>query len=203
MNLPLPPTAAIRPSFRRTAERALLLACFAAVLAGCASGSHDTDNPDWAQSGMPPAPKRFESEGDWKEVEAPPPPAFDVQRLEPIAMPPYMSLKFGVDPATITITGDGVVRYVVVASSRNGGAGGATNAFYEGVRCSTSEVKSYARFSGGKWDLVERPEWKSFRDLNSSYARQLASQALCRGNAPRTSVRDMMANLRNPARELQ
>ena len=45
-----------------------------------------------------------------------------------------MSLKFGVDPATIVITGDGVVRYVVVASNQEGGA---INAFYEGVRCST------------------------------------------------------------------
>lgn len=203
MNLLLSPTAAIRPSFRRSAERALLLACFAAVLAGCASGSHDTDNPDWAQSGMPPPPKRFASEGEWQEAEAPPPPAFDIQRLEPISMPPYMSLKFGVDPATITITGDGVVRYVVVASSRNGGAGGATNAFYEGVRCSTAEVKSYARFSNGKWDPVERPEWKGFRDLNSSYARNLAEQGLCRGNAPRVSVKDMIANMRDPSRKLQ
>ena len=36
-------------------------------------------------------------------------------------MPPYMSLKFGIDPGTITITPDGIVRYVVVASNRSGG----------------------------------------------------------------------------------
>lgn len=196
--LPLLP-AASRPSIRRSAERALLLACLALVGA-CSSGPRDTDNPDWAQSGMPPPPKRYESEGEWKETEAPPPPAFSTSRLEPISMPAYMSLKFGVDPATITITGDGIVRYVVVANSVRGDA---SNAFYEGVRCSTSEVKSYARFNGGKWELVEKPEWKSFRDLNSSYARQLAQQGLCRGNAPRRSVSEMLSNMRNPVREVQ
>lgn len=202
MNPLLPFPAASRPLFRRNAERALLLA-FVAALAGCASGGYDTDNPDWAQAGMPPPPKRYETDAEWKESEAPPPPTFDTRRLEPIAMPPYMSLKFGVDPATIAITGDGIVRYVVVASSARGGGDGATNAFYEGVRCSTAEVKSYARFNNGKWDLVQKPEWKSFRDLNSSYARQLAEQGLCRGNAPRTSVKDMIANMRDPSRKLQ
>lgn len=187
-----------RPSLRRNAERALLLGCIA-FLAGCASDHHDTENPDWAQAGLPPAPKRYETDKEWKETEAPPPPAFDVNRLEPIEMPPYMSLRFGVDPNTITITGDGIVRYVVVASSRNGSGGGASNAFYEGVRCSSAEVKSYARFSNGKWEVVEKPEWKSFRDLNSSYARRLADQGLCRGNAPRVSVKDMLANMRDPA----
>jgi len=199
MNLLLP--TAKRPSFRRNTERILLLACFG-ILAGCASGAHDTDNPDWAQSGMPPPPKRSEADTEWQESEAPPPPAFDEKRLEPIAMPPYMSLKFGVDPTTITITGDGVVRYVVVATNRNGG-GATLNAFYEGVRCSTAEMKSYARFNNGAWSKIERPEWKSFRDLNSSYAKQLAEQGLCRGNAPRVSVKDMVTNMRDPSRKLQ
>jgi len=200
MTLPLlSPTK--RPSFHRSAEGTLLAVCLA-LLAGCASGPHDTSNPDWAQAGMPPPPKRYETDAEWKESEAPPPPAFDVKRLEPIAMPPYMSLKFGVDPATITITGDGVVRYVVVATGRSGGDA-ALNAFYEGVRCSTDEVKSYARYNNGAWSKVERSEWKSFRDLNSSYAKQLAQQGLCRGHAPRVSVKDMVTNMRDPARQLQ
>jgi len=198
MTLPPFPTTK-RPFFRRSAEGALLAACLA-LLAGCASGTHDTDNPDWAQAGMQPAPKRYETDTEWKETEAPPPPAFDEKRLEPIAMPPYMSLKFGVDPKTIAITPDGIVRYVVVAQNRNGGG---INAFYEGVRCSTAEIKSYARYNNGAWQETKTPEWKRISDLNSRYAMALSSQALCRGNAPRNSVGDMVQNLRNPVREVQ
>ncbi|MDQ0568599.1 hypothetical protein QFZ42_000433 [Variovorax paradoxus] len=178
----------------------MLLACVAALLAGCASGKHDTDNPDWAQAGMPPAAKRTEADAEWEETKAPPPPAFSESRLLPIEMPPYMSLKFGIDPRTIAITGDGIVRYVVVTQNRNGGA---VNASYEGVRCSTAELKNYARYNNGSWQETKTPEWKRINDLNSLYAKALSTQALCRGNAPRNSVGDMVQNLRNPIREVQ
>lgn len=197
MNLFLP--TATRLSFRRNAERALLLACFG-ILAGCASGPHDTDNPDWAQAGMPPPPKRSEADTEWEETVAPPPPAFSESRLLPIEMPPYMSLKFGIDPGTIAITKDGIVRYVVVAHNRNGGG---VNAFYEGVRCSTAEMKSYARYNNGAWQEITKQEWKRIDDLNSRYTRALSTQGICRGNAPRNSVGEMVQNIRNPIREVQ
>jgi hypothetical protein len=200
MNLLFPTTrTAKRPSFRRNAERVLLLACFG-ILAGCASGKYDTDNPDWAQAGSAPPPKRSETDKEWEETTAPPPPAFSESRLLPIEMPPYMTLKFGIDPATITITPDGIVRYVVVASNRSGGA---VNAFYEGVRCSTAEMKSYARYNSGAWQEVTKQEWKRIKDLNSRYTMALSSQGICRGNAPRSSVGEMVQNIRNPIREVQ
>jgi hypothetical protein len=142
----------------------------------------------------------FPPDPNWKESEAPPPPAFSESRLVPIEMPAYSNLKFGVDPATITITGDGVVRYVVVGSNR---AGGATNAFYEAVRCATGEFKTYARWGEDGWQPVANPDWKSIEDRNSRYTKALASQGICRGAAPRSSVRDMLQNIKNPSRELQ
>ena len=137
---------------------------------------------------------------EWKETPVPPPPAFDESRLVPIEMPRYMTLKFGVDPATIAITGDGVVRYVVVASNK---AGGATNAFYEGVRCATGEMKSYARHGSDGWDVLPNPEWKKMFTLNSSYTLLLSQQGLCRGAAPRGSVNEMVQRLKNPLPEVQ
>ncbi|MBS0428402.1 MAG: hypothetical protein JSR41_14090 [Proteobacteria bacterium] len=131
----------------------------------------------------------------WKETEAPPPPAFDMKRLVPLAMPPYMSLKFGVDPQTMTVTPDGVVRYVVVAYRE---AGNATNAFYEAVRCSTDEYKTYARYGGDGWSPVTNAEWKKIDDRNSIYTSELAKQSLCRGRAPRASVSDMIRELKRP-----
>ncbi|HZF85405.1 MAG TPA: CNP1-like family protein [Burkholderiaceae bacterium] len=131
----------------------------------------------------------------WKETEAPPPPSFDMKRLVPLAMPPYMSLKFGVDPQTMTVTPDGVVRYVVVAYRE---AGNATNAFYEAVRCSTDEYKTYARYAGDGWSQVANAEWKKIDDRNSIYTSELAKQSLCRGRAPRASVSDMVRELKRP-----
>ncbi len=121
----------------------------------------------WAQEEQP----------DWKESEAPQAPTFNKDRLLPLDMPHYVTLKFGVDPATLVITPDGIVRYVVVASN----ASGSISAMYEGIRCATGEVKTYARFSSsGKWSPVQNPQWRRLNDnVPSRHAQALASQGVC------------------------
>lgn len=117
---------------------------------------------------------------DWKESNAPTPPTFNTDKLLPLDMPPYVTLKVGVDPATLTITPDGIVRYVVV--TRN--ASGAVNAMFEGIRCATGEVKTYARANGtaGAWSMVAEPKWRDFTDnLPSKHAWVFARQAACDG----------------------
>jgi streptogramin lyase len=123
---------------------------------------------------------------DWTESDAPTPPAFSVDKLLPLAMPPYVSLTFGIDPATLVITPDGIVRYVVVA--RN--ASGSINAMYEAIRCATGEVKTYARASGtGPWSIVAEPQWHDFTDnLPSKHAWVFARQAACNGRAAAAST---------------
>lgn len=122
---------------------------------------------------------------DWKESDAPTPPTFSVDKLLPLAMPPYVSLKFGIDPATLSIAQDGIVRYVVVA--RN--AGGSVNAMYEGIRCSTGEVKTYARAgSTGVWSVLAEPQWRGLTDNQpSKHAWVFARQAACDGRAAAAS----------------
>lgn len=140
-------------------------------------------------------------DSDWKESVAPPPPAFNQDKLVDIEMPSYSSLKFGVDPNTIKVTGDGVVRYVIVATNKEGGG---FNAFYEGVHCATDEYKSYARFtSNGTWESAQNPEWKRISDRTSRHTQALASQGLCRGHAPRGSVGEMVRYLKTPIREVE
>lgn len=140
------------------------------------------------------------SQDDWVESTVPPPPAFSTAKLVPIMMPRYMTLEFGVDPSTIVITPDGVVRYVVVARNP---AGSAVNAFYEGVRCATAQVKVYARSNGTEWETATDPQWKALRFLNSSYSKALATQGLCGGAAPRVSVGEMLRHLKQPVREIE
>lgn len=133
---------------------------------------------------------------DWKESEVPPPPVFDLNRVLEIDMPRMMDLKYGIDPGTITITKEGIVRYVVVA--RREGADGAINAFYDGIRCATGEAKTYARYGGDGWKLTDNPQWKDISILNNRYTIAIARQAVCRSAAPRGSVSDMVQQLKKP-----
>jgi len=107
------------------------------------------------------------------------PPAYSVNKLIPIEMPPYVTLKIGVDPDTIVVGDDGVARYVVVM--RN--AYGSVNAAYEGISCANGEVKTYARtLSAGQWALIEHPKWRDLTDnLPSRHALALAKQGVCEG----------------------
>ncbi|MDR2853596.1 MAG: CNP1-like family protein [Burkholderiaceae bacterium] len=155
--------------------------------------------------GANPAQAQFFEQGTWKESPIPPPPSpsFDASGLVEIDMPHYLSLRYAIDPATVKITGDGVVRYVIVAlPKRNNGEGGARNAFYEGVHCVTGEIKRYARFMDegeGRWEMEKAPEWKSIDTVYSNYAQRLVNQGLCdRGAAP-GSADQLLRHLKNPA----
>lgn len=131
---------------------------------------------------------------DWQESEVPPPPSFNKNGLIPIEMPRYASLRFGVDPATLAITSDGIVRYVVVASNTTG----SLSAMYEGIRCATGEVKTYARYaSNGQWSSIQTPKWQDLDDnLPSKHALALARQGVCNGrSATANSVAQIIRTL--------
>lgn len=132
---------------------------------------------------------------DWQETEVAAPPAFNLDKLLNLEMPPYVTLRFGIDPATLVITPDGIVRYVVVASN----ASGSVTAFYEGIRCATGEVKTYARASGpGLWTANKEPQWRQLNDnLPSRHALAFARQGACDGRAAAaTSVADILRAMR-------
>lgn len=114
---------------------------------------------------------------DWVEDKEPPPPAFSATRALPLEMPNYVSVRVGIDPATVTVGKDGVVRYVVVMSN----ATGSVNAVYEGIRCASDQVKVYARAgASGEWSVLPEPTW---RDVNgnqpSKHALVFARLAAC------------------------
>lgn len=143
------------PLERMTIKKTMLLA-----LAALAFGVAAQDTP----------------ESEWQETQVPAPPAFNTDRLVALEMPPYVSMRFGIDPATLTITRDGVVRYVVVATNSTG----SYSAMYEGIRCATGEVKVYARSSAaGSWNTVKDPQWQALNSTVSKHAMILAKEAAC------------------------
>ncbi len=141
-----------------------------------------------------------EVDPDWKESEVPPPPPFKTQKLIPIEMPPAMSLRYGIDPDTVRMTNDGIVRYVMVATSPDG----AVNANYEAIRCATAEYRNYARQSGGdKWNAEKDSQWIALeRQPRTLHALLLARQGLCNGKAPAASdAASLVRRMKNPPRD--
>ena len=135
---------------------------------------------------------------DWKEQETLPPATFQTDRLIPIEMPRYLTVKIGLDPDTLTISDDGIVRYVVVAMSD----GASWTAMYEGIWCRTGQVKVYARFgSDSQWKTVERPQWMALSaNQPSTHALALARQGVCDGrSAAESSPAAIIRKLRQPA----
>ena len=132
------------------------------------------------------------SAADWKEVEVAPPPPVRTDRLIPLEMP-ASTLRFGVDPASVAVSADGVVRYVVVATSSTG----AVNAFYEGIRCSTAETRLYARHNPDSgWVPVTDSQWRSLHENRPSrHGLAIARTGACIGRSPNRSAEQIVRDL--------
>lgn len=144
--------------------------------------------PCWAVS--------FEDNSVWKESETPPPLTFDLTKLIAFDVSPNSSMVYAIDPAAVQISNsDGVIRYIVVATS----ATGARNVLYEGIHCATGEVKTYAQFNPkGQWSKLTNPEWRSMSDLPSKHALKLAQAAVCDNATPASTASDVARRLKHP-----
>ena len=132
---------------------------------------------------------------DWREAEAPPPPPVRLQGLIPLEIP-GSALRFGVDPASVSLGSDGIVRYVVVATSPTG----VVNANYEGIRCGNGEFKVYARHNPGSgWTVTKGLEWRSLQEQPvSRHTLLIARTGACMGHSPNTSPAQIVRDLRTP-----
>jgi hypothetical protein len=129
-------------------------------------------------------------EPDWKEMEAPPPPALRNDGLVPIEVKGGTQLRWGVDPRSVHVGADRIVRYVVVASTQS-----VTNASYEGINCDRGEYRVYARSSGEGWHAVEA-EWKPLSGGGEAqHARAIARSGACQGHSPNGSAEQIVRDL--------
>ena len=68
--------------------------------------------------------------------------------------------RFFVDRASLSITEDRTIRYALIIESPSG----VRNVSYEGMRCSSAEIKTYAwGTSEGKWYAAKQPQWQQIR----------------------------------------
>ena len=129
---------------------------------------------------------------DWKEVDAPPPPQLRLDKLVEIELP-RTQLRYGIDPASISVGKDGIVRYVAVATSSSG----AVNAMYEGIRCGTGEVKVYARHNPGTgWKAVPGADWRPIQDPPFRHSLYFARHGACIDHLPGRSAPEILRELK-------
>jgi hypothetical protein len=121
----------------------------------------------------------------WEEAQVPIPKLYDEDDLaEAVVTEVQEGFSVLVDKKQLSIGDDGVLRYWVVLRSEKG----AVNAMYEGLRCSTSEYKTYAFAVGrkknrkvkpmpnAKWQEIKRIRgpnfrWELMRDYFCFYGR--------------------------------
>lgn len=98
----------------------------------------------------------------WQEVEVQLPSAPKSESLLPFYVSAATENRFFVDGATLSVGSDGVVRYVLLVLSPQGGR----NVTFEGMRCETRERRIYA--SGrqdGSWSKSRKNEWIRIQDV--------------------------------------
>jgi hypothetical protein len=100
--------------------------------------------------------------------------------------------RFFVDAASVSVGPDGVVRYVLVARS----ATGVQNVSFEGMRCATGEVRTYALGRDGDW--TGKPgEWRAIQPRSvQRWHNALYREYFCPQKEPIRSAREGVDALR-------
>jgi hypothetical protein len=123
-----------------------------------------------AAAGAQPRPDMEAEQGTktWVELELKLPPFPKTENLIPFEASGASRNRFYIDPQSIAVGGDGVVRYTLVIK----GSGGGENVSYEGIRCETREQKYYAfGRRDGTWSNARSSEWRyiEYKDVNRQH----------------------------------
>jgi len=105
--------------------------------------------------------------------------------------------RYYVDPKSISIGPDRVVRYSAVIKSQSG----ALNTSYEGLRCKTSEFKVYAYgIRSGEWTRARESQWRQVERSSADFRFTLYKDYFCDVEAiAGRNAKDLIANVKgNP-----
>jgi hypothetical protein len=123
-----------------------------------------------------------------------------------VRMPPYpvesgliefvvssgATFRFFIDPASLSVADDGVVRYTLVARSPSG----VNNVSYEGIRCSNKSYRVFAQGAGGRWTPRDG-EWREIQARTiQRWHNVLYAEYLCPHHRPIDSAAEGVEALR-------
>ncbi len=118
-----------------------------------------------AAAAQPRADLEDEDPKAWVELELKLPPFPKSESLISFEVSPASSNRYYIDPQSIAVGSDGVVRYTLVIK----GSGGGENVSYEGIRCEMREQKYYAfGRRDGTWSDPRPGKWRriDYNDIN-------------------------------------
>jgi hypothetical protein len=135
-----------------------------------------------------------EDEKPWQEMEAQMPPAPQAADLLPLDVGRAATQNFAIDPKSLTVGADDVIRYTVVATS----PAGATSTNYEGIRCRTFERRVYAfGHKDGTWAPSRNTKWERIRrGVRNGYPETLALDFFCEGVTVAGKAPDMVQRIK-------
>ncbi|PXW24433.1 CNP1-like family protein [Paraburkholderia caballeronis] len=172
---------------------ALVAGCVAAgVLLAACSGIRQPSNKDDSDFAY-----LLDRKGVWTEnkvTSLPPLPqpnaklmSFDVSNDTP--------LSFAIDPASLSVGTDGVVRYTIVITTPTG----ARNVNYEGIRCDTYEWRLYGSLNADHdgWDQTVANDWDRIeKGTLNAYHSVLYQDYFCANKMPAGKAPVIVQNLR-------
>lgn len=139
-------------------------------------------------------------ENRFEESEVKLPERFSVDRVIEFTVSSGSELRFGIDPQTVSVGDDRVVRYVLVARS----ASGVTNVLYQGMRCEAGEFRTYAIWQSAEGWRPQKMDWTTWTTTAAGRpAARLARDGVCFGRLPNTPVSKMLNELRYGPQELR
>lgn len=136
--------------------------------------------------------EKAQEDRDWKEAEIKLPALPKADALIEFFVSSASSFRFFVDPPSLSVGADGVVRYTLVARSPSG----AENVSYEGIRCNNESVRIYAISYGGTWSQT-RSDWKRIEPRSvQRWHNELGSRYFCPNRVSVTSAAEGLNALR-------
>jgi hypothetical protein len=130
---------------------------------------------------------------EWKEIEERLPRVPVGKELVRLNMGPLSDHHFYVDPPSVSVGLDGVVRYTAVIKTQ----GGALNVTFEGMRCETRELKIYAIGQrDGKWTRARNTDWQRIERHSKPYHFTLYREYFCPSVAIPTPAKRALEALR-------
>ena len=132
----------------------------------------------------------------WKEgeLELPAYPENDRLLELPADLPGY-DFRVFIDPESLSVGQDRVVRYTLVTVSSSG----VRNISYEGLHCGSNRYRRYAYGSGDAWSPIEAAPWQRVSNIGMEHYRHvLYWDYLCNPLRPNLDAAAMLKRLRNP-----
>lgn len=149
----------------------------------------------WAAALVPLDADEADAAREWVELEVNPPAFPKAAGLVELQAGGLGGNRFLIDPDSLSIGADGVVRYTLVVRS----PAGAENVSFEGIHCKTREQKYYAFGQrNGSWAKARESQWRFIeaREVNRHHAVLYADILCTQGKLPPRAVRDIVQRLR-------